>query len=198
MDCPSLFKSFFQIVNSAKKEKDEHAAEHGYSYEYEEEVNRAAAGQIVADPDLFVFVINPPLADKNEYHERLVLNPIEICQDGSYSTYPIFLPLEYSGLANRVASDAIVDNWWRLFDMSDPDKATDAIRNWEADDCIDDVGEELFYTMSEIIAHIPLPDGKTFYEHEYDSQEHVVALYLIGLNIPVVEFFDRIDKSYII
>ncbi len=193
MDHLSLFKSFFQIVDSAKKDIKKHAVECGYSCKYEKEVYRAAAGQIVADPDLYNFVINPPLADRNKYHDP-VLNPIAICQDGEYSTYPIFLPLEYSRLANRVAVDAILDNWWRLFDMSDPVKATDTIKDWEIDDCIDDVGEELFYVMSEIIDLIPLPDGGTFCEHEYDSYERVVALYLIGLNIPVFEFFDRIDR----
>lgn len=190
----SLLEAFFRIVNAAKKDIEKHEAECGYDYRYIKEAYRAAVGQIVADPDLYNFVINPPLADRNKYHDP-ALNPIAIYQDGEYSIHPILLPLEYSRLANRVAANAILDNWWRLFDMSDPVKATDTIKNWETDVCIDDVGEGLLYAMGEIIDLIPLPDGKTFYEHSYDSLEHVVALYLIGLNIPVLEYFDRIDKS---
>lgn len=195
MDCLSLLKAFFHIANSAKKNNEEYAAKYGYDYEYKGETYRAAAGQIVANPDLYDFVINPPLADRNKYRERPALNPIAICQDGEYSTYPILLPLKYSALAGRVAGDAILNNWWRLYDMSDPVKAKDTIQDWEIDDCVDDVGKELFYAMEEIIDLIPLPDGKTFDEHEYNSLEHVVALYLIGLNIPVFEFFDLIDNS---
>ena len=191
----SLLEAFFRIVNATKKDNEEYAAKYGYDYKYEKETYRAAAERIVANPDLYDFVINPPLADRNEHHECLALNPIVICQDGEYSTYQILLPLEYSALANRVARDAIVDNWWRLYDMSDPVKAEDTIQNWETDVCVKDVGEELFYVMVEIIRLIPLPDGKTFAEHKYNSLERVVALYLIGLNIPVFEFFDLIDKS---
>ena len=147
------------------------------------------------NPDLYDFVINPPLADRNEYHGHPALNPIVICQNGEFSTYPILLPLEYSDLAGRVVGDAILDNWWRLYDMSDPVKAKGTIKNWETDIYVEDVGKELFYMMGEIVDLIPLPDGKTFAEHGYNALEHVVALYLIGLNIPVFEFFDLIDNS---
>ena len=190
----SLLEAFFRIVNATKKDNEEYAAKYGYDCKRENETYRAAAGRIAANPDLYDFVINPPLADRNEHHECLTLNPIVICQDGEYSTYPILLPLEYSALASRVAGDAILENWWRLYDMSDPVKAKGTIQNWDIDDYVEDVGKELFYVMGEIIDLIPLPDGKTFDERGCNSLEHVVALYLIGLNIPVVEFFDFIDK----
>ena len=193
----SLLEAFFRIVNTTKKDNEEYAAEHGYDCKHENETYRAAAGRIVANPDLYDFVINPPLADRNEYHGHPALNPIVICQNGEFSTYPILLPLEYSDLAGRVVGDAILDNWWRLYDMSDPVKAKGIIKNWETDICVEDVGKELFYIMGEIVDLIPLPDGKTFAEHGYNALEHVVALYLIGLNIPVFEFFDLIDEGWL-